>query len=328
VRGDQQVICRTTGTFRRRELLVFKHYSYVKVQRRREVEHYLIDRQFGTIAARLDASEARAYAELPARELPELLARSDVSAFAAECPNCGWELALRPHERIHFCATCYRAVAFEKSGLTTMTYSVAQPPEGQDSAELVYVPYWAFPFGLRAGGTEFSRIRPWLEAVCPEQRSAALAETDPDPSLLYVPAVELYGTRATDAAFELLAGYASWRQPPLSRDRPVPNDRARFVPVELDAREAAALAPFALVALHDNWSTRRLNAANFRTHIVDAELRLGEPQLAVLPLPVRDERWQPEGLRRGVSAPLLRGDSRPRRLVVSQPLLPRPRGSS
>ena len=114
----------------------------------------------------------------------------------------------------------------------------------------------------------------------------------------------------------------------MGRNGPVPNDRARFVPVELDAREAAELAPFTLVALHDNWSTRRLNAANFRTYIADAELRLGEPRLAVLPLPVHDERWRPEGLRRGISAPLLRGDSRPRPLVVSHPLPPRPRGSS
>ena len=71
-----------------------------------------------------------------------------------------------------------------------------------------------------------------------------------------------------------------------------------------------------------------INAANFRTYIADAELRLGEPRLAVLPLPVHDERWRPEGLRRGISAPLLRGDSRPRPLVVSHPLPPRPRGSS
>lgn len=327
VRHDQQVIHRSTGAFRRRELLVFKHYSYLEVRRRRTPEHYLIDRQFGTIAAELDAGEARSYLRIAPRELPELSDHGDARAFAAECPNCGWELELRPHERIHFCATCYRAVSFEKSGLTTVPYRVAQPPE-ETASPLVYMPYWAFPFGLRAGGADFSRIQPWLEAVCPEQRSAALAESDPDPSLLYVPAIELYGSREADAAFELLASYASWRQPVLSRDRPVPDQRAQFAAVELDATEAARLARTVLVALHDNWSTRKLNAANFRTFINDVELRLGEPQLVALPLPISNDRWKPDGLTGSVPGPLLRGEARPRLLTVSHPLRPRSRRSS
>ena len=59
----------------------------------------------------------------------------------------------------------------------------------------------------------------------------------------------------------------------------------RLLDVELEAAEAASLARFALVALHDPQSTRKLNGMNFKKLVMDAEVASGDAQLAVVALP-------------------------------------------
>ncbi len=73
------------------------------------------------------------------------------------------------------------------------------------------------------------------------------------------------------------------------------------------------LAPFALTALHDNWSTRGLGAVRFREAICKADLQLGPAELAFLALPIESGLWRPPGLRRRISAELLRGEQPIRR---------------
>ena len=66
--------------------------------------------------------------------------------------------------------------------------------------------------------------------------------------------------------------------------------------VELSSAEAWKLAPFALLALHDDQSTRRLNGRTFQRYIAQAELLPGEPFLAAIPLlfsVLPGQQWEP-----------------------------------
>jgi hypothetical protein len=88
---------------------------------------------------------------------------------------------------------------------------------------------------------------------------------------------------------------ATWRQPAVVSDRPTPSDRLRLLDVELDPAEAETLARFALVALHDRQSTRRLNGLSFKTWVAEAQLELGAPRLSVMALAIHGESWLPAG---------------------------------
>jgi hypothetical protein len=311
VRGESQIISRHCGVWRQRELRVYKHLSYARVERGRRDEHYLFDRQFGTIAARLEADEAEGYRRLSARLEPSALpSRPQARVLASECPNCGWDLAAAERERISFCQTCHVAVAFGDKQLERIRYRAELA--GDDGAEQrLYFPFWAFPFQLEAGGQRYTTIRSWLEAVAPQPKLAQLALGDPDPSLYFVPARALSGSPEADALFELLVRWAAWRQPELVPERPTPEDHARFLGVEIGADEAAELARYALVALHDNASTRRLNARSFKLLIAEARLELGSPELALLPLSLQQGEWRPSGLRGHAAVGLLSGESQP-----------------
>src|SRR5262249_58980348 len=101
-----------------------------------------------------------------------------------------------------------------------------------------------------------ARVWDWPEVAGPQPAAQRFRETDPTWSRLFVPARETYGSRALDGAFSALVSVTTWRQPALVRDRPAPGEGLALLDVELEADEAAALAPFALVALHDPQSTR------------------------------------------------------------------------
>jgi hypothetical protein len=329
LRRTGQVISRHRGVWRARQLSLYKHFSYASVARRGHEEHYLLDRQFGTIAARLAAAEAQGYRALQASTgvagPPET---PDARVLASECPNCGWELRAGQQELISFCTSCCHAITTGEKRLELLPYELAALPPGPVPEALVYFPFWAFPFQLDAGGCRFTRIRDWLAAVSPQPGLTRIAESDPDPSLYFVPARSLYGSPDADRAFEQLVGWAAWRQPRLLRERPVPCERARFAGSDLSAAEAAELARYALVGLHDNASTRRLNGRNFAELIRDATLELGPPRLAVLPLPLQRGVWRAEGLRGVVSGRLLTGDLPLARATLSHGLAPRARVSS
>ncbi len=322
---ETQVISKLCGTWRTRELTVYKHLTYARISRGRGEEHYLLDRQFGTIAARLDAAEAQTYRRLDQSRstTSPLPPRSQAHVLAAECPNCGWDLTLGDRDLICFCKTCHHAIAIRDKRLELVPYGVGPAPEDVPCDTLVYFPFWAFPFKLQVSERSFTRIRDWLEAVSPQPHLERLAQSDPEQSTFFIPARSLYGSPEADAAFELLVGWTGWRQPLLRPERPTPNDRALYPGVDVAPEEAAALARYALVALHDNSSTRRLNGRSFRELIADAELRLGSPSLALLPLPIHRDQWRPAGLRQGVAGGLLRGDVQLAQISLTHGLRPR-----
>jgi len=315
-----QVINRVNGVCKERRLRVWKPFTYAAFERAGRPEHVLFDQQFGQIAGRLDAREAALFTGIAPRSASDLVDRPCTVAIAAECPNCGWALELPAQERIVFCATCLRAVRITAKGLELAAYRVAARLAGAAADHWLWFPFWSFDFQLRADGTEYRRIWDWLEAVSPQPDALRHRETDPSASRLYIPARNLYGTPELDRAWETLTGWVNWRQPELSADRPTPEPQLRFLGAELDVRDAARLAPFALLALHDVPSTRRLNGLNFRALIADAELELVTGELVAVPLPIQGDRLALASLR-PIALASLRADGTTPRTVKSYGLI-------
>jgi hypothetical protein len=290
-----ELIGRLEAICAERRLRVWKHMGFARIQRGVASEDYLIDRQFGTIAGRLSAEETEGYRALAPRRLDEVLAKPVLRAIASECPNCGVELALSPRAKIAFCATCATATHVSADGLTTLDYELASLPERDGADALVGYPYWAFPVRVLAGGREFRRFWDWLEQVSPQPAATRYRESDPAEARLFIPAREVFGTRELDDAFAALAAVATWRQPSTQVTRAELSDGLRLLDVELAPERAASLARFALVALHDRQSTRALNGMSFKKWVAEAQVSLGAPRLAVLPLALHADQWLPAG---------------------------------
>jgi DNA-directed RNA polymerase subunit RPC12/RpoP len=304
IRQETQIITKIAGNWRERHLTVYKHLTYACTLRSGIEEHLIFDRQFGTVAARLGRTEAERYLRVPDRELSQIVAKPEVHAIASECPNCGWELDLPHEDLIAFCPTCRHAIRVDPKGLEIFRYEKAALPDTRPGESILAYPFWSFRFRIRAGGRDDVRIWDWLEAVSPQQTAIKVRETDPAESRFLIPARNLHGNRALDETFARLTGYVNWRQPPTVARRPLPDEPVEMLGVEVSATEAAALGPYALLALHDNSSTRRFNARNFREMIAEAELDLGSPVLVVIPLVLVNDHWQPP-MGRSVSRAML-----------------------
>jgi hypothetical protein len=290
-----EAIGRMDGIAAERRVRVWKQMGFARITRSGAVEDYLIDRQFGTIAGQLEPEESAQYRALAPRPLDEVLEKPVLCAIASECPNCGVELQLSPRAHLAFCSSCGTAIRISAEGLSPVEYLRSETPERNGAEAVLGFPFWAFPLQILAGDRVFQRVWDWLEAVGPQPSAQRFRETDPATSLLYVPARATFGSRPLDDAFAALVSVATWRQPALVRDRPTPAEDLRLLDVELDPAEAAAFAHFALVTLHDPQSTRRLNGMTFRSLVGEAELVLGQPELAVVALPIHAGNWHPDG---------------------------------
>ena len=315
LRPDTQIISRIHHVSRERRLTVYKHMTYAHVRRHSRSEHYLIDRQFDGIAGTLAPGEETLFRELSGRPISEVLVPPDIRAVASQCPNCGWELALPPREHVVFCPTCALGVAATVEGLRPLAYRVGVAPTPDRSQQMIYLPFWAFPFRIRAAGEFYVNIWDWLGTVSPQPLAEQFRETDPPESTFFLPAREIFGTPGLDDVFAQLTGWVNWRQPRLTSDRPLPEERTSMLGVELSSAEAWKLAPFGLLALHDDQSTRRLNGRTFQRYIAQAELLPGEPFLAAIPLlfsVLPGQQWEPGARLLGSSVrgfPRLRIDS-------------------
>ncbi len=293
VDGDTQVVAQVEGVLRERKLQIWKHMSVGRVRRAGEIEDYLIDHQFDTLAGRLERDEAARLRALEPRPLGEVIAKPSLRALASECPNCGADVALPPRAAIAFCENCALAVRVTPEGLRACAYALGERPPRGSSGGFIGFPFWSVPFRLRAAGRVWTRVWDWLEAVSKQPAALRFREQDPAESRVFVPARALFGARELDDAFTALVATATWRQPVVHPVRPSPGDLLRILDVELEPQSAGTLARFALVALHDAQSTRSLNGMNFRTLIRDAELLPGEPELVVLPLALHADHWVP-----------------------------------
>lgn len=60
------------------------------------------------------------------------------------CPNCGWDLPLRPDDAIFFCSTCRKAWQIAGDNLYETAYHIAEPRDMRKGDKLTYLPFWLF----------------------------------------------------------------------------------------------------------------------------------------------------------------------------------------
>lgn len=70
-------------------------------------------------------------------------AEMQVAAFRPmACPNCGWDLPVRPNDVIFRCAPCGGAWQITGSDLRPEPYQTADVPSGEGSEPITYLPFW------------------------------------------------------------------------------------------------------------------------------------------------------------------------------------------
>jgi DNA-directed RNA polymerase subunit RPC12/RpoP len=58
------------------------------------------------------------------------------------CPNCGWDLPVRPDDSIFFCSTCKKAWEIFGKELNDIPYEIAGTGDFNATAEIQYLPFW------------------------------------------------------------------------------------------------------------------------------------------------------------------------------------------
>jgi LSD1 subclass zinc finger protein len=58
------------------------------------------------------------------------------------CPNCGWDLPVRPAEIIFYCSSCRKAWQIHGNHLSEIPCQVAAQTAGRDARTLRYLPFW------------------------------------------------------------------------------------------------------------------------------------------------------------------------------------------
>ena len=67
------------------------------------------------------------------------------------CPNCGWDLPVRPDDCIFFCTSCKKAWQIHGSLLSEVPFTVAGVEGIDKSRATQYLPFWVFRAGNKAG---------------------------------------------------------------------------------------------------------------------------------------------------------------------------------
>jgi hypothetical protein len=71
------------------------------------------------------------------------------------CPNCGWDLPLRPDDFIFFCSSCNRVWQITGQELAEVSYQVAEQPWVGTQDSLQYLPFWVLQEGSGHGFQRF-----------------------------------------------------------------------------------------------------------------------------------------------------------------------------
>ena len=58
------------------------------------------------------------------------------------CPNCGWDLPMRPQDVIFFCSACDRAWEINRHTLREVAYQFADLEERNKKGDAVHLPFW------------------------------------------------------------------------------------------------------------------------------------------------------------------------------------------
>ena len=131
--------------------IIYQPYWIVEVERERQTVLTVVDAVTDEVL-RLDCPTS----------LYEVLDREPSSApQVAEfrpllCPNCGWDLAVRPDDVVLCCSSCRGAWQVDGSDLKPVSYQVAAPPGEGGPQTVRYLPFWVLD--ARGGGAETERF--------------------------------------------------------------------------------------------------------------------------------------------------------------------------
>jgi len=67
------------------------------------------------------------------------------------CPNCGWDLPVRPDDCIFFCSNCNKAWQIRGSLLNEVPFTVAKVDGMEKNKAIQYLPFWVFRAGDKEG---------------------------------------------------------------------------------------------------------------------------------------------------------------------------------
>ncbi|HET7291089.1 MAG TPA: hypothetical protein VFM88_01565 [Vicinamibacteria bacterium] len=236
----------------------------------------LVDAGFATIAGY--PSEAEGVALLRAAVAdPEGRESRETRAVAVKsrCPDCGFEAAFDRRAVVVACANCHRGLAPRPEGVTLVPVGHAR-----GGLDATWLPFWAFPFRLRAGAAVHETLESWSKALHVRGLPPGFAPRGPR---LFVPALRLLGTELGDTAFHDLVEWIHGAAPALADDKVPLGGRPEFVAATLGAADASEALPFVLWALNGKTSAARLNTLALKQGIESAKLEPGEPRLYFVP---------------------------------------------
>lgn len=97
----------------------------------------------------VNADAPEALLEILDREMKEVPETAGFRPLV--CPNCGWDLPLRPDDCIFSCSNCSKAWQIRGCDLNEVPFTVAEVKEMEQVKERVYLPFWVFKAGDKDG---------------------------------------------------------------------------------------------------------------------------------------------------------------------------------
>jgi DNA-directed RNA polymerase subunit RPC12/RpoP len=188
------------------------------------------------------------------------------------CPNCGWDLPLRPLSVLHFCPTCRRLWRDRHGRWTETPYKVAALPEASDQQALLWFPFWCFRARLESKQGTLQTVED-LYRLAPPIRPATTKTKSAGPISFYVPAARFRNPKVPHH----LGSRLTTTQPNLSWTRFTPDSKPLVAGAALTAADAKELGPVILGAMVPPKNRRAVE------WLKDCRVILEEPNIVFFP---------------------------------------------
>ena len=179
-----------------RAIPVLRPYWFVGFSGDERGEALLLDASFDTVAGHpLDYEQQKfgTYSEKPLCEVE--IPR--VTIVTSRCPDCGADCRWLPHELIHICKNCNRALALNGDEIKTVSYQFAR----DTCAKPIFLPFWKVRVSLELRSKNYDRLREYFLLFYQER----LLKLDPSADSIYFPAFSITMNGKGDETFSAAA---------------------------------------------------------------------------------------------------------------------------
>jgi endogenous inhibitor of DNA gyrase (YacG/DUF329 family) len=191
--GESYYLFKFQSLLRKERLPVLRPYWFVLYNCDQQ-EAALLDGAFGSVAGYPGGVEEAIF--LKYQEKPLLRVEPPrIHVISSRCPVCGVDVPWGPHQRIHFCNNCRRALTFRGVEVDCVSYQYAIA-----TTTSMWLPFWRFPVRLRNRNTTFDSLRPFYLQFFPER----LLKDSDFRNFLSVPAVNIVQERRGDLLLSAL----------------------------------------------------------------------------------------------------------------------------